>query len=221
MKIAVIGPGHIGANLARQFTAKQHEVALAFSRDEQQLRDLAKNIGPRAHSATPAAAVNSADVVVLSVPWDLIDKAIEQMGDLTGKVVIDTTNPFSQGGVHLGGLTSLAYNQRRLPGSSVAKAFNTITAGYQAEVAAGKHQPIAMFYSASDPHAKQVSAELVSSTGFVPVFLDGAAEALMEAPRREGAVYGEAYFPDDAARIADTAQRDVVAASRLAQTLKH
>jgi hypothetical protein len=108
-------------------------------------------------------------------------------------------------------VTSLAYNQRRLPGARIAKAFNTITAGYQTEVAAGRHHPVAMFYSASDPEAKRLSAELVSATGFVPVSLNGAAEVMMEAPRRAGAEYGESYLPDDAARIAETAQVDLTA----------
>jgi predicted dinucleotide-binding enzyme len=78
-------------------------VALAFFRDEQQLRDLAAKVGQRAHVATPAGAVKAADVVVLSVPWDAIDMAIKPMGDVTGKVVIDTTNPFAKGIVDLGG----------------------------------------------------------------------------------------------------------------------
>ena len=140
---------------------------------------------------------------------------------MTGKIVIDTTNPFSQGlVVDLGGVSSLAYNQRWLPGAKVAKAFNTITAGFQAEVAAGSHRPIAMFYAASDPEAKRVSCELVSSTGFVPVALDGPAEMLMEAPRRQGTVYGEGYLPADAEKIAETARHDLAQASQLADALK-
>jgi hypothetical protein len=41
MKIAIIGAGRVGGNLARQFANKGHEVALAFSQDEQRLQDLA------------------------------------------------------------------------------------------------------------------------------------------------------------------------------------
>jgi predicted dinucleotide-binding enzyme len=220
MKIAIIGTGHIGAHLARQFANRGHEVTLAFSHDEQRLQDLAQKIGHDVQVASPAAAVSMVAVVVLSVPWDVIDVAIEQMGDVTGKIVIDTTNQFSQGPVDLGGVSSLAYNQRRLPGAKVAKAFNTITAGFQAEVASGEHQPIAMFYAASDPEAKRVSSELVSSLGFVPVALDGPAEGLMEAPRRQGAVYGEGYLPADAEKIAETAKHDLAQASQLADALK-
>src|SRR5579884_3901741 len=195
MNIAIIGVGHIGTNLARQFASKGHHVTLAFSRDEQRLHALAEQLGPRVQVASPAAAASQAEVIILAVSWTLIDLALSQMGEMHGKIVIDATNPFSQGPVDLGGMSSLAYNQRRLPGATVAKAFNTLTAGFQAEVAAGAHRPIAMFYSASDPLADKVCHELISAMRFVPVALEGSAEVLMEAPRRAGAVYGEGYTP--------------------------
>jgi predicted dinucleotide-binding enzyme len=220
MNIAIIGVGHIGTNLARQFGSKGHQVTLAFSRDEQRLHELAEQLGPHVQAASPAVAASRAEVIVLSVPWNLIDLALSQMGEVSGKIVLDATNPFSQGVVDLGGMSSLAYNQRRLPGAKVAKAFNTLTAGFQAEVAAGAHQPIAMFYSASDSEANRVCRELISAMGFVPVSLEGPAEALMEAPRRQGAVYGEGYTPSDAETIAQTARQDLAQAARLADTLK-
>jgi predicted dinucleotide-binding enzyme len=220
MKIAIIGVGHIGTHLARQFASKGHQVTLTFSRDEQRLHALAGQLGPHVQAASPAVAVSQAEVIVLAIPWGLIDVALSQMGQVRGKIVIDATNPFSQGLVDLGGMSSLAYNQRRLPGTKVAKAFNTLTAGFQAEVAAGEHRPIAMFYSTSDPEADKVCRELISTLGFVPVALEGPAEELMEAPRREGTVYGEGYSPSDAERIAQTARQDLAEAARLATTLK-
>jgi predicted dinucleotide-binding enzyme len=220
MNIAIIGVGHIGTNLAQQFASKGHQVMLSFSRDESRLRALAQQLGPRVQVASPAVAASWSEVIVLAVPWNQIDTALEQMGEVSGKIVLDATNPFSRGPVDLGGMSSLAYNQRRLPGARVAKAFNTLTAGFQAEVAAGEHQPAAMFYSAPDAEANQVCRELISTMGFVPVALEGPAEALMEAPRREGAVYGEGYSPADAETIAQTARRDFAQAARLANTLK-
>jgi predicted dinucleotide-binding enzyme len=220
MNIAIIGAGHIGTNLAQQFASKGHQVALAFSRDEQRLHALAEQLGPRVQAASPAAAASQAEVIVLAIPWDLIDVALSQMGQAHGKIVIDATNPFSHGQVDLGGMSSLVYNQRRLPGAKVAKAFNTLTAGFQAEVAAGEHRPIAMFYSAPDSEADSVCRELISAKGFVPVALEGPAEALMEAPRREGSVYGEGYSPSDAQTIAQVARQDLAQAARLASTLK-
>jgi hypothetical protein len=42
----------------------------------------------------------------------------------------------------------------------------------------------------------------------------------MEAPRRDGAVYGEAYRPDDARSIAEAAAADVDRAAALATELR-
>jgi predicted dinucleotide-binding enzyme len=220
MNIVIIGVGRIGTNLAQQFASKGHQVTLAFSRDEQRLHALAQQLGSRVQVASPALAASQAEVIVLAVPWGLIDTALSQMGEVCGKIVIDATNPFNQGQVDLGGMSSLAYNQRRLPGAKVAKAFNTLTAGFQAEVAAGAHQPVAMFYAASDAGAGEVCRELISAMGFVPVALEGPAEVLMEVPRRAGAVYGEGYNPSDAEMIARTARQDLAQAARLAGTLK-
>jgi 8-hydroxy-5-deazaflavin:NADPH oxidoreductase len=220
MNIAIIGVGHIGTNLTRQFASKGHQVMLAFSRDERRLHALAEQLGPRVQAASPAVAASWAEVIVLAIPWGLIDVALSQMEEVRGKIVLDATNPFSQGLIDLGGMSSLAYNQRRLPGAKVAKAFNTLTAGFQAEVAAGAHQPIALFYSASDPLADRVCRELISVMGFVPVALEGPAEVLMEAPRRAGAVYGEGYTPSNAQTIAYAARQDLAQVARLADTLK-
>jgi predicted dinucleotide-binding enzyme len=220
MNIAIIGVGRIGTNLARQFASKGYRVMLTFSRDERRLHALAEQLGSHVQVASPAVATSWAEVIVLAVPWKLIDVALSQIGEVRGKIVIDATNPFNQGLVDLRGMSSLVYNQRRLPGANVAKAFNTLTAGFQAQVAAGAQQPTAMFYSASDPLTDRVCHELISAMGFVPVALEGSAEVLMEAPRRAGAVYGEGYTPSNAQTISHAARQDLAQAARLADTLK-
>ncbi len=55
-----------------------------------------------------------------------------------------------------------------------------------------------------DPDAKRIVAGLIEDAGFVPVDLGGtAACAVMEMPRREGAVYGEEYRAADAQRVVE------------------
>ena len=94
MRIGIVGAGRIGGNCAAQFAKGGHEVKLSFSRDPSRLEALAAEIGKRATVGTPAEAAEFGEVVVLSVPWDLIDEAIEQAGSLDGKIVIDTTNQY-------------------------------------------------------------------------------------------------------------------------------
>jgi hypothetical protein len=93
MRIAIIGAGNIGGNAARLSAAAGHQVALSFSRDPLGLKTLADEIGGT--SDTPERAAQGADIVVLSVPWALVDEALEAAGGpaiLNGSIIIDTTN---------------------------------------------------------------------------------------------------------------------------------
>jgi predicted dinucleotide-binding enzyme len=207
MRIGVIGAGRIGGGAARLLTRAGHEVMLSFSRDEDRLRAQAAEIG--ASTGTPAEAVAFGDVVVLSVPWPAVDEALAQAGPLDGKIVIDTTNPFGRGGWEIPeGRTSTQVNQERMAGAKVVKSFNTLTAGFQQE-AAGRTgaERVAMFLAGDDAGAKRVVAALIDDAGFDPVDAGSAAQSgILEAPRRDGAVYGEEYRLADAQVAVDAAR---------------
>jgi 8-hydroxy-5-deazaflavin:NADPH oxidoreductase len=199
MRIGVIGAGRIGGNAARLFAKAGHEVLVSFSRDQAKLEALAADIGGRA--ATPREAVAFGDVVMLSVGWTLIDEVVAEAGPFDGKIVIDTTNQFGRNGWEdLGGRTAAQINAARMPGARYTKAFNTLTSAFQAE-AAGRTGPdrVVMFLCGDDEEAKRVVAGLIDDAGFTPVDMGGTADAApMEAPRRDGAVYGEEYHEQEA-----------------------
>jgi len=65
-----------------------------FARNRANLAVLAAEIGGTAGEPADAA---TADLVVLSVPWGVIDQALAQAGSLAGRIVIDTTNQFGRG----------------------------------------------------------------------------------------------------------------------------
>jgi predicted dinucleotide-binding enzyme len=224
MRIGIIGPGRIGSNAARWYAQAGHDVMLSFSRDPAALQALAQEIGSKAQVGTPRDAAEFGEVVMLSVPWTVIDEALEQTGPLSGKIVIDTTNHFGPGGVQdlPAGMSAAEVNAGRMPGARLVKSYNTLTSTFQAE-AAGRTGPqrIAMFYAGEDAAAKRIVAELIADSGFEPVDLGGWAQVrIMEAPRRPGAVYGEAYHPDAAHRIAEAVRRDPREAADLAQQLR-
>ncbi len=209
MRIGVIGAGRIGGNAARLLSGAGHDVLVSFSRDPVKLRALAQEIGAR--DGTLAEA-RDFDVVMLWVPWALIDDVLAEAGPLTGKVVIDTTNQFGRGGLEPlpDHLTAAQVNQARMPGARLVKAFNTLTSGFQAE-AAGRTGPdgVVMFMCGDDPEAKEVVARLIDDTGFTAVDMGGLADAApMEAPRRPGAVYGEEYHEADARRFVEQLHQD-------------
>src|SRR5205085_4467472 len=98
VQIGIIGGGRIGGNAARMLAAGGHEVLVSFARDQAKLTELAAGIGSAARATTPPEAA-AAEVVLLSVPWGVVDQALAQAGPLDGRIVIDTTNQFGPGGV--------------------------------------------------------------------------------------------------------------------------
>ena len=195
MRIGIVGAGRIGGNCAAQLARGGHRVKLSFSRDPARLEALAQEIGESASVGTPAEAAGFGDVVVLSVPWDLTDEAIEQAGGLEGKIVIDTNNAYGSRSLPAEGETQAQHNAARMPGARYTKSFNTLTSGFQAE-AAFRPEPerVVQWVCGDDAGAKQVVMGLIADAGYAPVDIGGTADAaVIESPRRPGAVYGEEY----------------------------
>src|SRR5262245_13952106 len=97
MKIGIIGVGTVGGAIARKWAAAGHELLLGFSRDRSRLEAFARELGPRVGVGTPREVVEFGDVVLLAVKFWIVDDALAQAGDLAGKIVIDTSNPYRFG----------------------------------------------------------------------------------------------------------------------------
>ncbi|WP_157391376.1 NADPH-dependent F420 reductase [Nocardia terrae] len=203
MKIGIIGAGHIGGNVARQAVRAGHEVVVSFSRDPETLRAFAAELGGQAVAGTPREAVTGAELTVLSVPWSIVDIALEQAGSLDGTLMVDTTNHFGPGPGPVAGQTSAAFNAARMPGARYTKSFNTLTAGFQAQVVDRPVEDrVVQWICGDDPSAKELLAAFIDSLGYLPIDLGGLADcAVMESPRRPGSVYGEEYRRADAEAV--------------------
>ena len=194
-----MGAGRIGGGAARMFARAGHELLVSGGRNPSEFAELANEVGGR--PGTTREAVDFGDVFVFSVPWRVIDDVLPSLGPLDGKIVIDTTNQFGSGGVEdLGGRTAAQVNAARMPGARYTKSFNTLTSAFQAE-ASQRPGPdrVALFVCGDDTEAKKLVSGLIADAGFVPVDLGGTADAApMEAPRRDGALYGEEYREPEA-----------------------
>jgi predicted dinucleotide-binding enzyme len=204
MKIGIVGAGRIGGNAASLWAKARHEVMLSYSREPENLEQRASVIGALASAGSVREAAEFGEVVMFSVPWARIDEVLEEIGPdaLDGKVVIDTTNQFGPDGVVdlPDGKTAAQVNADRMPGARYVKAFNTLTAGFQGS-AAGRSgdERVAMFLCGDDDDAKSTVKKLIREVGFAPVDVGGLADAaVMEAPRRDGAVYGEEFSKQEA-----------------------
>jgi 8-hydroxy-5-deazaflavin:NADPH oxidoreductase len=211
MKIGVIGAGRIGGNCARQAAKAGHDVMLSFSRDPSSLDQLAAELGTHASTGSPDQAVRFGEIVILSVPWGAIEQALEEAGDMSGKIVIDTTNQFGAGPKPQAGQTAAAFNAARMPGVRYTKSFNTLTSAFQAQAATRTgDERVVQWTCGDDPDAKLLVGELIERMGYAPVDLGGTRTChVMEAPRRLGAVYGEEYRAADAQAVVDPVRSGV------------
>jgi NAD(P)-dependent dehydrogenase (short-subunit alcohol dehydrogenase family) len=94
MRVGIIGAGKIGANLARQWSRRGHDILLSYKRDAKQLEALASGLGAR--WGTPRGAAAHGQVVLLATPWSILDDLADRVS-LAVTIVIDATNPFVAG----------------------------------------------------------------------------------------------------------------------------
>lgn len=170
MKIAVIGTGNIGAAYARALADAKFEVVIGH-REPSKAAALAQEISPNVEGGGISAAFKLADMVLLALPYPAIAEVLADAGDLTGKVLIDVSNPLSADFQNLVvGLTTSAAEQIQTaaPSAQVVKAFNTIFAGLvPAQAREGKQ--LQVFVAGDDAAATAQVRELARALGFVPV----------------------------------------------------
>ena len=170
MKIAVIGTGNIGAAYARALADAKFEVVIGH-REPSKAAALAQEISPNVEGGGISAAFKLADMVLLALSYPAIAEVLADAGDLTGKVLIDVSNPLSADFQNLVvGLTTSAAEQIQTaaPSAHVVKAFNTIFAGLvPAQAREGKQ--LQVFVAGDDAAATAQVRELARALGFVPV----------------------------------------------------
>jgi 8-hydroxy-5-deazaflavin:NADPH oxidoreductase len=117
--------------------------------------------------------------------------------------VIDTTNQYGSVSLPADGETGAQHNAARMPGARYTKSFNTLTSRFQAEAALRPDAERAVQWVVGDDReAKETVMGLIADAGYAPVDLGGTADAaVMEMPRREGAVYGEEYRLPEAEQV--------------------
>lgn len=172
MAIGIIGAGKMGGGLARLIASKGIDVAIGH-RDPAKAAALAEEIGPRAQGGGIAIAAQLADIVILAAPYPQAAEALREAGDLSGKVLVDISNPITPDfkALTIGHTTSAAEEIQRLaPKARVVKAWNTIFAELlPAEAHEGREVPVQVFLAGDDADAKRKVAALVEATGFAPV----------------------------------------------------
>lgn len=164
MKIAIIGAGNVGSTLGSGWAKHGHEILFG-------VRNPNKLDASSAKVVSVMEAAQSADIVVLAVPWNAVQDALQSAGDLKGKILLDSTNPL------LPDLSGLAIEpgtsgaemiSAMAPGIPIVKIFNSTGYPNMANPDYGGVRAT-MFYCGDDEGAKRLAAGLANDLGFEPV----------------------------------------------------
>jgi NADPH-dependent F420 reductase len=173
MNLTIIGAGNMGRGIGHRLVAGGHSVTIV-DRDPEEAGRLAEELrgtaegGATVEAAGPGAELRG-EVVILAVYYPGSLELARDLGDrLSGKVVVDISNPLNQtfDGLATPPGTSAAEEvaQSAAAGTRVVKAFNTTFSGTLVEgQVAG--QPLDVLIAGDDEEAKETVAQLVRDGG--------------------------------------------------------
>ena len=177
MKIGFIGAGAVAQSIARSAIQAGHEVLLSARRGPQALGDVVAGLGPNA-SADTVQEVARLELVVLAVPWLQVPSALDGLPNWAGRILVDTTNPFTQLEpelvlADLGGTGASEIVAAHAPEARVVKAFNAIRVEHYDKGPKFHDGKRVIFVSGDEDDAKAVVIGLVNDFGYASVDLGG------------------------------------------------
>ena len=166
MDITIIGTGNMGRGIATRALAGNNEVTL-LGEGADEATAAAAELDGEVSTGTVGDPI-SGEVVVLAIPYGAVDNVLGVYGgQLSGKVVVDITNP-----VDLESFTPLKVDAGsaaqeiagKAQGARVVKAFNTTFAGTLVDGAVAD-QPLDVLIASDDDEAKRTVSELAEGGG--------------------------------------------------------
>lgn len=162
MKIAILGSGNVGGALAVQWIRAGHTVLVGarLPLSEKNLA-LATKIGEDRFTNV-ANAVKQCDVILIATPPSAIFEVIDEMGDVSGKILIDATNAVRQKPEPFATVYHALVEKTK---AEVVKCFNTT--GFE-NMANPHYGDVAldMFMAGNSEKAKSVANQLALDAGF-------------------------------------------------------
>ena len=168
-KIGIIGAGNMGRAFATRLAAAGHDVTIT-AKDAAHAEAAAAAAGGSVRAVPRDQIARDVDVLILATYFPDAPDALRAAGDLTGKTVVDISNPLTpdMSGLSVGYATSAAEEiQKAVPTARVVKAFNTIFAQVLGAAPGGARAQV--FYAGDDAGAKAAVHALIESAGLEAV----------------------------------------------------
>lgn len=173
VKVGILGSGDVGKVLAKGFLKNGYQVAIGSDHPEKLAEFTREN--PEMETATFEQAAQSGDIVVVCVKGTVAEKIVEKVKrHITGKTVIDTTNPIADAppqNAVLKYFTSLEESlmerlQTIAPDAQFVKAFNSIGSSLMVNPEFGEDTKPTMFICGNNDDAKKKVHEILEKFGF-------------------------------------------------------
>lgn len=175
MQIGIIGSGAVGQVLATAFLQEGHEAMLGTRNTDKPEVQKWKSENAKGRIGTFADVAAFGEIVVLAVAGGAAAEALKESNveNLSGKIVIDATNPIAKEPPTNGVLkffTDINYSlmetlQARVPEAKFVKAFNSVGNGVMYKPAFAEGKPT-MFICGNDEAAKQTVTDLLTAFGW-------------------------------------------------------
>jgi predicted dinucleotide-binding enzyme len=185
MNTAIIGVGNIGKQVALNLIAGGEQVIVA-DHGPTKPEEFAKGSGGKARSASVAAAIEEADIIIFAVWFDATKGLLaEYRNKLVGKIVVDPSNPIAPDGS--GGFKKIIPQDQSsgqilaallAPGAKFVKAFGSVGAASLKTGARRSPEPNVLFYASDDRDAGNAVADLIKVSGFAAVRVGGVDQSI-------------------------------------------
>lgn len=203
--IAVIGTGSVGAALGPRFADIGYDVIYGSrTPDSEEVAALISQSPNKASAMVPSESVKTADIVLLAVPWNVAEQVTRDLGDLSGKIILDPINPrvVENGIADYPSNVSIAERiQEIAPDAMVVKAFNTISSDTMRDPSLEEF-PFTIPLVGNDADAKAKVASILDELGFQTIDFGAVRFAhivegfyLLRTNARQNDVYFEWAFP--------------------------
>lgn len=174
MKVGILGSGVVGQTLGIGFIEYGHPVKIGTQHPEK-LNDWLKKAGSNASVGSFEEAAEFGELIVLAVKGSAAIKILEKAGskNLSGKTIIDTTNPIADvppvNGV-LQFFTDINHSlmedlQVNFPKANFVKAFSSVGNASMVTPDYGNQKPT-MFIAGNNSDAKKSVSEILNTFGW-------------------------------------------------------
>jgi len=179
-KVAIIGLGNIGTIIATNLVKGNRPVIVADSITGK-ANEFAKKMGNLVTSSEIPAAINEAEILVVSFWFDGIKEFLKSYAtELQGKIVVDPSNPIApdeKGGfkkiIDKDQSSGLILSSLLPKGAKLAKALGTLGAASLQSAAFQDPEKAVEFYATDDTGINAEIEDLIRDNGFEPVRIGG------------------------------------------------